>query len=150
MNKEIDQITRFLNRALDILLAKYPARTGLGVVLGLFISFILDLFKPALQKLEWIDYSAAPWWGGLTLGILAMHAPTIISLFRAKSIGNEEVDKVLALIEAGNFSEEERRTRFREIVVTFANQLSINQSTSNTIKELDIISKQKKDRKSVV
>ena len=92
---KVDTWTRALDRALDLLFAKYPARTGLGVVLGGVLYFFVILFEPALRTLTFVDFAGAPWWGWLLLGILVMHAPTIASLFRQRPVGDDAIDQAL-------------------------------------------------------
>ena len=60
MMDPLDTSTRLLNRALDVVFAKYPARTGLGVILGCVLLFLARLFTPALKTVAFADFAGAP------------------------------------------------------------------------------------------
>jgi hypothetical protein len=130
-----DSASRLLNRALDIIFAKYPARTGLGVILGCTLGFFVRLFAPALKNITVADFAGAPWWGWLTLGILVMHSPTILSLFKQKPIGNDYVDQALNLIERGNFTEAENRRQLRNLIERVSNNVALTQTTKRSVKK---------------
>ena len=111
---QVDLITRVASQVLDILLMKYPTRTGLGLVLGSIFSFAVQLFAPALRSIKSMDFASSPWWGWLSLGILVMHTPTVVSAFRQKPIGNDPIDQAMELIERGNFSPAEALVFLRQ------------------------------------
>lgn len=113
----VDLVTKFLNRALDILLLRYPARTGFGVIIGALLFFLTTLFEPLLARNNTvIDFANAPSWGWFTIGIMIMHIPTIISLFKQQSVGDAEIDQALQLVELGNFTPQERRQHYRNLI----------------------------------
>lgn len=130
--------TRIVDRALDIVLSKYPARTGLGVVTGLLLHLLAELFSPALKAVPFLDISSLGWWQWLAPGLLIMHAPTILSILKQRSIGNDEVDQVLQLIERGNFSESERRQQYRMLI----NRV-IDKKSNSSLVDLGTISNRK-------
>jgi hypothetical protein len=133
----LDSFSRVLNRALDVVFAKYPARTGLGVVLGCTLGFLTKLFAPALASIKVADFARAPWWGWVTLGILVMHLPTITSLFKQKAIGNDAVDQALELIERGNFSQAERRQQYRMLIERILSSVVLAQNTRRAVKKIE-------------
>lgn len=133
----LDSGSRILNRALDVIFAKYPARTGLGVILGCALGFATRLFAPVLKSIEFADFVGAPWWGWITLGILIMHSPTIVSLFMQKAIGNDAVDQALDLIERGNFTQTERRQQYRNLIERVSSNVALNQTTKRAVKKIE-------------
>lgn len=136
MNNE-DYWSKFFDRALDILFAKYPARTGLGIIFGSVISFFTKLFDPALKNINFADFSNAPWWGWLPVGIFIMHFPTIASLFKQNPIGNDAVDQALDLIERGNFSQNEKRQQYRLLIDRVSSNVAISKETKNEMKNIE-------------
>jgi hypothetical protein len=110
MSDQADLVTRIVDRVLDVLFAKYPARTGLGVVLGGTFAFLARLFEPSIRSIAAIDATGAPLWGWLALGILILHIPTIRGLFKQQPIGDDVIDQALDLIERSNFTQKSDRT----------------------------------------
>lgn len=137
MTEKVDLYSKLISQGLDILFAKYPTRTGLGVVLGSFLSFLTELFEPILKKIEMVDFNAAPWWGWLALGLIIMHFPTILSIFKQNSIGNDAVDQALELIERGDFSKIERRQHYRNLIEKVSSSLALSHSTNQEVKKIE-------------
>jgi hypothetical protein len=137
MSEPVDMATRVLNRTLDVIFTKYPARTSLGVVLGCVFLFIIRLLNPALQTITMLDFSGAPWWGWLFLGILAMHTPTIVYLFGQKPVGDDAIDKALDLIDRGNFSHAERRQQFRNLIERVSKQVALNEQAKSKVRAIE-------------
>lgn len=135
----IDWLTSIASRSrvLDILLMKYPTRTGLGLVLGSIFSFAVQLFAPALRSIKFMDFAGSPWWGWLSLGVLVMHIPTAVSSFRQKPIGNDAVDQAMELIERGNFSPAEKRRQYRLLVEKVANAAALKQEFQRELKSIE-------------
>lgn len=132
-----DTFSLILNRALDIIFAKYPARTGLGVILGGFLYFTAALFGPALKQLWFIDVGGSPAIGWPCGGILVMHIPTIVSIFRQPSIGNNSIDQALDLIERGNFSPAEKRQHYRNVIERFTSSVALNKEMRQELAEVE-------------
>jgi hypothetical protein len=133
----IDWLTSIASRVLDILLMKYPTRTGLGLVLGGFFSFAVQLFAPALRSIKFMDFAGSPWWGWLSLGVIVMHVPTAVSAFRQKPIGNDAIDQAMELIERGNFSAAEKRRQYRQLVEKVANAAALKQEFQRELKSIE-------------
>jgi hypothetical protein len=112
----LDRSTLYAGRALDIVLIKYPARTGLGVVIGLSLHFLAQCLEPTLRSIPHFAIADLAWWQWLAPGLLIMHLPTIASLFKQNSIGNDQVDQALELIAKGNFTHAERRQQYRLLI----------------------------------
>ncbi len=134
MNK--DSFSNFFSSSFQILLIKYPTRTGLGVVLGYFFAFLIRIFEPTLKKIEFINLHEAPFWGWIVFGLLVMHIPTIYHSFTRPSVGDSSIDKVLELIDTGNFSETEKRKHRRDLIASVSKNAgaSIESSRSRSKK----------------
>ncbi|AMX17733.1 hypothetical protein IEC338SC_0554 [Acinetobacter pittii] len=137
MTEKVDLYSKFISQGLDVLFTKYPTRTGLGIILGSVLSFITNLFRPFLEKIESIDFNTAPWWGWLSIGLIIMHIPTIISVFQQNSIGNDRVDQALELIEKGNFSKNERRQHYRNLIEKVTVDLALSQNISREVQKIE-------------
>jgi hypothetical protein len=124
-------------KAIDVIFARYPARTSLGVVLGGVIDFLVQLFSPALHSLKFADFTASPKWGWWLVGILMMHTPTIISSFRQKQTGDEQIDRALDLIERGNFSKTEQRQQYRKLIERVASNVALKPELQRELKETE-------------
>ncbi|WP_417915462.1 hypothetical protein [Candidatus Electronema sp. JM] len=134
---QVDLITRVASQVLDILLMKYPTRTGLGLVLGSIFSFAVQLFAPALRSIKSMDFASSPWWGWLSLGVLVMHTPTVVSAFRQKPIGNDTVDQAMELIERGNLSKAEKRQQYRLLIEKVTNAAALKQEFQRELKDIE-------------
>ena len=77
MNEPKDRLTDITNRALDLLLTKHPARTSIGVMLGLVCAFLVELFLPVLKEVQFANFAGVPKWGWIPVGILVAHLPTL-------------------------------------------------------------------------
>lgn len=83
--------------------------------------------------MEAINISDAPLWGWLAIGILVMHAPTIIALFKQKPIGNDIVDQALDLIERGNFTQAEKRQQYRNLITQVSSSIALRAETQKDV-----------------
>jgi hypothetical protein len=137
MKDRADLLSQVVDRTLDVIFAKYPARTGLGVVLGATCAFLARLFAPALRDFSAIDADSAPLWGWLALGILVMHAPTIKSIFGQRLVGNDPIDQVLDLIDRGNFSSSERRQQYRNVISKASANIALNNAAQRDVSNLE-------------
>jgi hypothetical protein len=134
---QIDLLTSIASRVLDILLMKYPTRTGLGLVLGSCFTVAVQLFEPGLSVIKFMNFKAVPWYGWLPVGLFTMHIPTVFSTFRQKSIGNDPIDQAMELIERGNFSPTEKRRQYRQLVEKVANAAALKQEFQRELKNIE-------------
>ncbi len=137
MTNRGDAATRVLDRALDVVFVKYPARTGLGVVLGGTFAFLARLFEPSLRSIDFADFSNAPTWGWLMLGVLIMHTPTIRALFKQQPIGNDVIDQALDLIERGNCNQAEKRQQYRNLIAQVSATLALNITAQREVSDVE-------------
>lgn len=84
-----------------------------------------------------MDFASSPWWGWLSLGVLVMHTPTVISAFRQKPIGNDPIDQAMELIERGSFSKAEKKQQFRLLIEKVANNAALKQEFQRELKNIE-------------
>lgn len=137
MSDRADLVTRVMDRALDVLFAKYPARTGLGVVLGGALAFLARIFEPSIRTVIILDIANSPIWGWFAVGILILHAPTIRALFKQEPIGNDTIDQVLDLIERGNFTQAEKRQQYRNLIAQVSSKIALSDSTQREVSSIE-------------
>ncbi len=133
MSDTKDYWTKAIDRALDIVFAKHPARTGLGVILGCALAFFAKLFEPTLRDIPFLDITSAPAVGWIPVGVLITHSPSLLFLVRRKPIGHEDVDEVIELIEKANFSPAEKRQQYRSLIANAAQRIALSQKTQGEI-----------------
>lgn len=119
------------NSAIEILLTKHQGRTSLGGVLGSAIAFIVDLFSPVLYEITIVNFEKMPFYGWIPIGILIMHIPTIFNYLSTKPSGDESVDETISLIKKGNFSEQEKRKLYRDLIEVHIDRIRLSQRNQN-------------------
>lgn len=102
-------------RVLDILLSKHPARSGMGVMLGIFFSLLATVFSHKVALLYGIDLAAVQLWQWIAPGVLLAHIPTVIWYITRPPFA-DEIRVLTELIEKGTFSEVERRRHYRNLI----------------------------------
>ncbi|MGB5684380.1 MAG: hypothetical protein WBM35_01110 [Candidatus Electrothrix sp.] len=137
MTDKTDLWTKILDRTIDIIFVKYPTRTSLGIALGGFFDFLIQLFAPTLRAIEFIELTNSPRWGWWLLGTLVMHAPTIISSFRQELIGDDKIDQALELIERGNFTKAEKRKQYQYLIEQVASNVALKPELKKELKETE-------------
>lgn len=137
MSDQADLFSRVVDRALDVLFAKYPARTGLGVVLGGTLAFLARLFEPGLRTFAVLDIGNAPLWGWFAVGILILHTPTIRALFKQQPIGNDAIDQALDLIDRGNFTQSEKRQQYRTLIAKATESIALSSATQREVSNVE-------------
>lgn len=119
------------NTAIEILLTKHQGRTSLGGILGSAIAFSVDLLSPVLHEITIVDFEKMPFYGWIPIGILIMHIPTIFSYLSTKPSGSESVDEAISLINKGNFSEQEKRKLYRDLIEVHLDRIRLGPRSPN-------------------
>lgn len=112
----IDNLTLYYRKAINILFLKHPTRTCLGVIFGYCMDCLINLFYPSLERLSFINIGSINLVHLIAIGIFLAHLPTFINFVYKKSYGEESIDQILALIENGNFSDDEKRQQYRNLI----------------------------------
>lgn len=136
MNELKDKWSSIVNRAIDFLIVKQPLRTSIGVILGLVLGFLVQLFLPTLKALDFADFAGAPWWGWIIVGIFVAHVPTLISLMRTTPVGDEAISDALELIERANFPPAEKRQAYRHLLAKVLENLVLTQQTNSKVRDV--------------
>lgn len=108
-----DKVSMVFLRLMDTLLLRNPERTAVGGMLGLTIHGIVTALRPAMASR---GLGSIEWWASLSVGIVIVHLPFVVSSVRRKPLINDEVEGLIKLIESTNMSESEKRAAYREVV----------------------------------
>lgn len=100
----MDRWTQLVGKVADLLLMNSPNRTGLGVVLGLGVYVLTLIFEPMLNNFTLLNLTRLPAWGLPVLGIVVMNLRAIKCSLTEDSVGDEEVDVAIKVIEKAKMS----------------------------------------------
>jgi len=110
-NDQKDVISKFISRTLDFLFVNNSKGTSFGVLFGIILKQISDLAFFVLSILVRLPYILC-----ITFGIFIFNIP---SLFRKHKV-DDEIEKAMYYLKKaqskGNFSEEEKRSQWRDII----------------------------------
>lgn len=112
----LDHLIRPLEQVLNAVLLRYPERTALGISLGSTLAALSVIFKPALKTTGAASLVDLPLWAWLSLAVIFMHLPAIVSMFRRPSSAAQVLDAFSETIERSNFSEAEIRSQYRKLI----------------------------------
>lgn len=140
----IDRLEVLLDRAVALLLVKFPVRTGLGVAMGGALSLVVRILEPLLRSMPSIDMDSVPWWGWISLGVVVMHAPTMRHAFAQRPVGNVDVDLVLDLIERAKLPPAETRQQYRLLIEEVRSKLHVHQQARRANSDASEIAKTEK------
>lgn len=95
----LDNPTKYLYRALDLLLLKHPIRTSLGCIIGYFLfQFGISLKEPYASYIP-IDLKEMGVLAFISGGVIATHFRVLYGfLFGEKQVLDESLEQALALI----------------------------------------------------
>ncbi len=112
----LDKITLFYHRGVDILFIKHPTRTSLGVIFGFILDGLINLFFPVLDKSSIIAITHIRLWHSIAAGICLLHSPSFFRFIFRKPIGPESIDEIIEIINATNLTEIEKREKFEKVI----------------------------------
>lgn len=128
MNKvpELDEITKKLNKALDVVLLKYPQRTSFGVLVGFILVVLIHTFRFALTAygvfVDWMHYLFCE-----VVGVLVMNAKSMYEAFNGTAL-DECLGTLMNVIDARkDLSKAQRDLLIYEILKNEIDSLSANQ-----------------------
>ncbi|HBT3764969.1 TPA: hypothetical protein MBI17_004467 [Klebsiella pneumoniae] len=126
-----DLTSRYLNRAMDILLLGYPLRTVFGSLIGALLWVILHIFTPFLITkgfvVDWI-YNA----GCFVVGVLIMNIKTIIEVFNGDAISEKFGSSLRNIDKRQDLSDEQKRYLINKLLSEHIANL-----TDNQVKEVE-------------
>ncbi|EDR2882714.1 hypothetical protein PZ84_004840 [Salmonella enterica subsp. enterica] len=95
---ELDDFTRKLNKALDIVFLKYPQRTSFGILIGFVLAVLLHTFRFALSTygifVDWMHYLFCE-----VVGVLAMNAKSMYEVFNGTTL-DERLGSLMNVIDS--------------------------------------------------
>lgn len=116
-------IARKISNIFNYIFIRHPARTSLGILFGCIVDLFLALFLPSIKShsgisnsIFYYNLSDLDTWEFILFFIFVFNIPLIISSFRNKKVGNEEIDRVIDLIERGSFTKDEKRRQYRKLI----------------------------------
>ncbi|ELE9693043.1 hypothetical protein RM405_004120 [Enterobacter kobei] len=123
---ELDEITKRLNKALDIVLLKYPQRTSFGILIGFILVVLLHTFRFALTAygvfVDWMHYLFCE-----VAGVLVMNAKSVYEAFNGTAL-DERLGTLMNVIDARkDLSKAQRDLLIYEILKNEIDSLSANQ-----------------------
>jgi hypothetical protein len=114
---KLDYWSRVVVRAIDFLFLNSPLRSCFGVILG-GVAYVG--LQAAAQIVTGVDslarVAALPFWYWFFPGLLVTHFRKIISLINKEAVVDESIENAMSVIEMGNFTDSEKRRRYRELV----------------------------------
>ena len=134
MNKDI--ITSAIKRATDILIVKNPRGTSLGIFCGVLLQGLISVFKPLLDEMKTMDFSAFTLPYTIALGIIAFN----IGSFFKKEYLSPEIEETLRLIriakDEGNLTNAQIRLMYINLYRKVLESAELNESTNEKLNEL--------------
>ena len=141
-----DRLSRMAGGAVSFLLLEHPYRTSLGVVLGIVIGTLLDMFEPFFRYFSatmQLPSTTSLFVGCVAMGILIIHLPNVGRLIRRDSTTDDNLQKSFDVIDEAKkrgLSEREIRRLYLEVVERYLKNVALKDSTQNQVKQsTDII-----------
>lgn len=122
----MDRWTQLVDKSTDLLLANSPNRTGLGVAIGLGVHVLILIFEPTLSTVSYLNLTRLPFWSWPVLGIVAMNFRAIRCSLKEDSVGNEQIDMAIKLIEKAKMSPAAERHQYALLVAKVVEGLKVD------------------------
>jgi uncharacterized protein YjeT (DUF2065 family) len=134
-----DQISKVAGGASNFLLLGYPMRTGLGVMLGLFLATLAKLFAPILSKSAIITLGTLDDWHFAVVGVVLMHIPTFVYYLKAKPTmfgeNEEKAFEVIRRAQRAGLTETQVRRMYLDLCGKVLANVQLKQSTQEELRE---------------
>ncbi|KXO06225.1 hypothetical protein AYK81_00565 [Bacillus thuringiensis] len=125
MNIDLDKITGYLYKAIDIMLLKHPERTAYGIVLG----FVFMGAKDAIAELTTGNVkNAIRNFNTLSAFCLGIILVRIDILFKREKLNKDVIIKMntlKAIIREGEFTSDQRRKLYRDFIQNISADLDL-------------------------
>lgn len=105
----IDKVTSLFKMATDILFVRNPVSTGMGVLFGGVLHFLVNLFSPLLDQVKVISFATVNLLHYIALGVFGFN----INNLRKRNRVSEAIEAALKLI---NENEEKRLISNKEAI----------------------------------
>jgi hypothetical protein len=130
----MDQLTKYLKLAVDVLFLKQPTRSSLGLILGLSTRTVLKMIAAwsAIARTI-LDANISVWEYGL-LGIALAHIPTAVGYFFYKpNYLSENEEKAFSMIRSLNIPDFQKQTMYLKIVEKVLERVDLKPELQNEI-----------------
>lgn len=136
--------TRIIRISLKFIFVREPARTSLGVLMGVLLQTIITLFNPLLSQYNnYLDFSFLSIFQYIIFGIILVYLPLIISfIFSEKTqINDESVEMILRTIarikEDGKLTDEQVQPLYLKVVEKVVEKTQLKQDIQKELNEIN-------------
>lgn len=130
----MDQLTRYLKLAVDILFLKQPTRSSLGFIFGLSTHTVLKMIAAWSVIAQTILNAGISIWEYGLLGIALVHIPTAIGYFFFKpNYLSENEEKAFFMIRSLNIPDFQKQTMYLKIVEKVLERVDLKPELQNEI-----------------
>jgi hypothetical protein len=130
----MDRWTQLVGKIADLLLMSYPHRTGLGVALGLGVHVLMLILEPMLGTFTLLNLTRLPVWAMPVLGIVVMNLRAIRSSLREDSVGSEQVDLAIRLIEKAKMSPAAARHQYILLIAKVIEGIKVDPKSTTDLR----------------
>jgi hypothetical protein len=121
-----DHWTQLVDKVLDLLLVNAPRRTSLGAAMGLLVHLVTLIFEPTLKTVTYLNLTQLPIWGWPIAGIVVMNGRQIISALKDDTMGDEQIDLAIKMIERGKLPAEARQRQYALLIAKVIKEVKFN------------------------
>lgn len=119
-----DDLTKLVNRSLDILFFNYPVRCAIGVVFGMIVWFGFDAYPVLFELLRATNGNGTKFVFSL-IAYLLVHSKTVYEAFTGKIL-SEQMMQTLNLIDKTGVSKVQKELMYIEAVAKYIKALDKN------------------------
>jgi hypothetical protein len=112
----VDTFTAFLRGGLRFLMMRSPLRTSMGAAGGVLAGLLLNIFKPVLLHVTWVDLSAITDLRLAVSGVFIANLPGLFQRDRLPEAIEEQFSIAARCIKEGKLSQAHARIFYAKIV----------------------------------
>ena len=112
-----DQLTKWVQSGLNLLLLKYPTRTSIALLIGPATDFVIDLFRPVLSNIAWLNLQAITPIRVSIFAVVVVHAPLLFVSYRMPEAVEGKFAAVGRAVKEGNMSAAQARQLYHKIAM---------------------------------
>lgn len=127
-------LTEFVDKVMDLFLMNSPNRTGLGVAIGLSIHALILVLEPALTNFPQLNLTGLPLWAWPVLGIVVMNLRAIRSALKEDSVGNEQIDLAIRIINRAKMSPGAERHQYVLLIAKVIEDLKVSPRSTTDLR----------------
>jgi len=136
-----DRLSKLASGAISFLLLEHPYRTSLGVVLGIVIGAVLNIFAPVFENYSAtikLPTSNVLYVGCTALGILILHLPNLGRLIRRDPSVDDNLKKAFDVIDEAKkrgLSDREIRRLYLDVVERYLKNVILKEQTQQQVSQ---------------